>query len=142
MLTLEVTRSLPGGWQSIDTMEKALDWIDEREEEGAVFSITLLSTKEIVGILFLTEIVTPESEHSELRLGYLLSERCWGKGLGTELIEGLVKWSTVDGKIGMISTGIEVNNVASIKLLKKNGFIESGREGSDNGMVTLERTFI
>jgi RimJ/RimL family protein N-acetyltransferase len=141
ILTDEVTKTLPNGWQGIDTVERAIAWFKKRIEESAVFTIQFLANKEIIGFLFLKESDSTEIEGNELKLGYLLSKEVWGQGLGSELIRGLVEWCRADGGISTISCGVEVDNLASIKILKKNGFSASTSEKPPHNMIFLERKF-
>ena len=135
ILTDDVTKALPEAWQGIDTVEQAITWIRDRDQDSAAFTIQMLSNKDIVGFLFLYE------EGRQLRLGYLLSKAVWGKGLGSELIKGLVEWCADAGDIASISGGVEVDNAASIRVLEKNGFSISTSEPSPGNMIFLARTF-
>ena len=51
ILTDEVIKTLPNGWQGIDTVERAIAWFKKRIEESAVFTIQFLANKEIIGFL-------------------------------------------------------------------------------------------
>jgi RimJ/RimL family protein N-acetyltransferase len=64
----------------------------------------------------------------ELRLGYLLREEVWGKGIGTELIKGLVEWARQTRLIGSIAGDVEKENQGSIRVLEKNGFYRCNEE--------------
>jgi len=59
----------------------------------------------------------------EVRLGYLLSEHAWGKGIAGELVSGFVTWCRRQANIVSIVGGVEQNNVASQRVLEKNGFL-------------------
>lgn len=127
IMTPNVTKSLPDGWQNLNTVAKAEEWIIERRKDSYFYAITLSETNEIIGFLFLY--LSAEMEASiELRLGYLLSESIWGKGIGTELINGLVKWGKNTALIDSISGGVEKDNIGSIKVLEKNGFYQSNQQ--------------
>ena len=121
ILTPNVTKALPEGWQHINTLEKAKGWIAERANESHFLTIRLLSTNETIGFLFLYE-SDPEHSYHDLRFGYLLSEKVWGKGLGTELVEGLIDWCKASGDIKSLSGGVEPGNAGSIRVLEKAGF--------------------
>ncbi len=115
---------MPDGWQNINTSDKANQWIAYRLDESHFYRIRLDDSGEIIGFLFLYE----SEEKSELRLGYLLAESTWGKGIGTELIKGLVAWARSSGQINSISGGVEKDNIGSIKVLEKCGFSQSKEE--------------
>lgn len=134
IMTPNVTKALPDGWQNLDTQEKVENWIIERKEDSNFYSIILTETNEIIGFMFLHE--NNEIKNSnELRLGYLLTESIWGKGIGSELIKGLVKWSKDLGIINSICGGVEKDNIGSIKVLEKNGFHKSNDELPGNMLL-------
>ena len=139
IMTQEVTKSLPEGWQEIDTTEKALDWVKARAEEGSFLTVQLRSTKKIVGFVFLHELANPESGFIDLKIGYLLSEAAWGKGFGSELIHGLMSWCEGSGDIASVSGGVDKDNIASIKVLEKNGFKKITSVDPPTDVVFLER---
>ncbi len=141
ILSPEVTKALPPGWQEIDTVEKANEWINERVEESVVFTIHLVSENLLAGFLFLNGEYASDSNLIDVRLGYLLSEETWGKGLGSEFIKGLVACCEKAESISSISGGVEINNKASIRVLEKNGFemISSGEPIEET--IFLQRKF-
>ena len=141
ILSDEVTRSLPTGWHEVRTIERAFSWISERKSEGLVSAILIKPEKETVGFLFLSEETSNKSNDIELRLGYLLTKHVWGQGLGSELIGGLIKWIKSDGRISLISGGVDKENIGSCKVLEKNGFKSSTCELAPNGVVIYERKF-
>ena len=49
ILSPNVTKSLPDGWQNISTIEAAQEWIKERDKESHFVTIQLSSTTEVVG---------------------------------------------------------------------------------------------
>lgn len=122
MLTPSVTQSLPEPWQGKYSLARARAWVQERDEEGATLLIIDRASREAVGVVILFEIEHEETARVELRLGYLLAESAWGRGLATELIRGVVEWCRGVG-IGSIVGGVARENVASKRVLEKNGFI-------------------
>ena len=127
IMTPNVTKDLPDGWQHIDTFEEAKNWLFKRKNDSYFYGITLTETNEIIGFLFLY-IETKTNESCEMRLGYLLAEPIWGKGIGSELVKGLVEWCDTTKIIDSISGGVEKDNVGSIKVLEKNGFYKSNEK--------------
>lgn len=124
IMTPNVTKALPDGWQQLDTHDKAKNWVTERLQDSHFYALTLTDTHEIIGYLFLYT----ESGSKALRLGYLLAESHWGKGLGSELVKGLVAWCKQTQLVTAISGGVEQDNIGSIKVLEKNGFYQSDEE--------------
>ncbi len=140
ILTPKVTESLPTGWQGIKTRPSAKKWIVERAHESVFLSVQHLSSSETVGFIFLY-VLESEKTNYNLRFGYLLAESVWGKGLGTELVKGLVDWCENVGDINSISGGVERDNIGSIKVLEKVGFVPSTIDTSTENVLFYEYQF-
>ena len=136
----EVTKSLPDGWQDINSEDKAWDWIKDRAAESAFLTIQNKSTLAVVGFLFLFEAVDVDKS-VKLNLGYLLSHSVWGQGLGSELIAGLVKWCQKQSQITSISGGVVSDNIGSIRVLEKNRFKPNPSNDPQDSVIYLERKF-
>jgi len=52
VLSPNVTKALPDGWQNISTIDKAKEWIKDRDEESHFVSVQLLSSNETIGFIF------------------------------------------------------------------------------------------
>jgi RimJ/RimL family protein N-acetyltransferase len=123
VMTEPVTRSLPRPWRGEYTVDRAVGWIAERDSEGPTLLILERSTKQAVGLMILFEAgADPGPGGVDVRLGYLLAESAWGKGLASELIEGFVAWSRAEAAIRSLAGGVERDNAASTRVLEKNGF--------------------
>ena len=131
ILTPPVTRSLPEEWQGEYTLDRATKWIDERNQNGATLLVLERSSKMTIGLMLLFESDDDQSGRS-VRIGYLLAESVWGRGLASELLKGFVDWCrTVE--ITSIVGGVERNNIASQRVLEKNGFtvLSNGEDRGD-----------
>jgi len=130
IMSPKVTESLPSGWQNINTTTVAEKWLNEINLECSFLLVQLKNTNEVIGFIFLYE---PDDIKLpiDIRLGYLLGEKHWGSGLGSELIKGLLICCKSSEAINSITGGVEADNIGSIKVLEKNGFIqtESNNEG-------------
>jgi ribosomal-protein-alanine N-acetyltransferase len=127
LLTPLVTKSLPAGWQGDYTKQRAEDWIQERDREGATLIILERSSLAPIGLLLLYEEENVKTGCG-VRLGYLLSESVWRQGMATELVQGFVEWCRTV-KIASIMGGVEYNNLPSKRVLEKNGFAVSATSG-------------
>lgn len=123
ILSPEVTKSMPPGWQSIDDANKASDWIQERDSESTFLLVKSRVDDVVQGFIFL---YIEDENLSAIRFGYLFGQESWGKGLGTEVLRGFVDWARKNGSVKSISGGVEKTNIGSIKVLEKVGFIELG----------------
>lgn len=122
MLTTRVTRALPAAWQGAYTVERAQEWIKERDREGATLIVVERSSRMPVGLLILFEEDQGGVGGAEVRLGYVLAESAWGKGLASELVHGFVEWCR-QAAVAAIVGGVERDNVPSRRVLEKNGFL-------------------
>ncbi len=121
MLTPKVLAFLPDAMQ-LDSNVTGLDkWLNARKTESELLVIQDKQTTALIGLLILTDF--EEDGNIEIRLGYLLAEQHWGKGYATELLQGLVKWSRGRNYPLTLLGGVEKNNTASAKALRKAGFI-------------------
>lgn len=134
-LTPRVTQSLPEGWQGAYTIERASEWIQERDREGATLLVVERSSRVPIGLMILFESYD-EKSGSAVRLGYLLSEPAWGQGFASELVRGFVDWCRMV-EIAIILGGVERDNLASQRVLTKNGFM-SQPTAEDHGELIFE----
>ena len=124
MLTPAVTRSLPGPWSGGYTVDRARGWIRERDDEGAALLVLDRSSRHPVGLVLLFEEHVAEGQARgpvDVRLGYLFAEDSWGKGFASELVAGFVGWCR-DHEVASIAGGVADDNLASARVLTKNGF--------------------
>lgn len=137
LMTEAVTRLLPADWQGPYSVDRARQWIAERDEESPTLLAVDRSTGGPIGLVILFESPADTSGLVEVRLGYLLAETAWGKGLATELLSGLVDWSRNRREIGSIVGGVAPSNSASAAVLERLGFsvIESGVPDSADELI-------
>ncbi|MCH2233964.1 MAG: GNAT family N-acetyltransferase [Crocinitomicaceae bacterium] len=131
ILSPEVTKALPSGWQNIDSNDKAAAWIEDRLGESIVLLIHSQDDADLLGFIFLYMDDDSTENSIVIRFGYLLREGNWGKGIGTEVMRGFIQWSKETNYIKSISGGVEKSNIGSIKVLEKVGFIKSNEETED-----------
>ena len=134
LMTEPVTRSLPASWRGEYTRDRAAEWIAERDGEGPTLLVIERSTNQAVGLMILFESAAEDSpDDVDVRLGYLLAESAWGKGLASEMIGGFVGWCRTAGSIRSVAGGVQRDNAPSARVLEKNGFLPITSEpvGSD-----------
>ena len=78
-----------------------------------------------------------ESPQTDVRLGYLLAEQAWGRGLASELVGGFVCWYEANPAIRHLVAGVDQDNVASVRVLEKNGFVPSVRTDESGTELTF-----
>ena len=128
ILTPRVTRPLPENWQGEYSEDRATRWIEKRDQEAALLLILDQSSENPVGLMILND---GDEEHSRLniRVGYMLDEAAWGQGFASEVLRGLISWCKTVA-ISSIVGGVEQDNIASQRVMEKNGFVA---QASDDG---------
>ena len=120
LLTPAVTRALPPGWGGDYDEERARRWIGERDSEGVTLLVVERSSGDPAGVVILGDELTDNGQIN-VRLGYLLAESGWGRGIASELVAGFVEWCRGHA-VASISGGVAIDNPASARVLVKNGF--------------------
>ena len=126
VLSKKVTEYLPLDWQVSDR-DEAVRWLECRISEGTLCSICTKDSSTLVGFLVLHAMENSNAK-SEVRIGYVIAEKIWGKGVGSELIGALVDCFKERGDASSLVGGVAKDNIASVKVLTKNGFQFSGNE--------------
>jgi len=123
-----VVQSLPDNFHDIETQSQAEVWLDNMLVDSHLFSVTLLGQESAVGFVFLYP-----SDDGFAHLGYLLAEKLWHQGYGSELLVGLIESCRAGRLIEQLAAGVDVENIASARLLQKVGFELT--ETTDNGIA-------
>lgn len=87
-----------------------------------VWAVTLQGNGTLVGAIGLT----PE-QGGTAELGYWLSPACWGQGITTEAARAVVEFGFESLKLPVLTSGYFEDNPASGQVLRKLGFVETGR---------------
>ena len=134
VLTPAVTEALPGPWRGEYTRDRATRGAEDTEKQGTVLVVVDKASHSCVGMVVLMEfplsIQAPVSGSStneammEVRVGYMLRQNAWGRGLATELLQGIVQSFTRDRRICCLVGGVDGSNVASARVLQKAGFTQ------------------
>lgn len=118
ILTPTTTAFLPPS-MAVDTTSDIAAWIDGRAGESDVCTVRFLDGT-LVGLLIL------HMSGNAIRIGYLFGEVFWGRGVATELLQGLVAWCKYTGECYQLIGGVETDNTASVRVLEKVGFVRDG----------------
>jgi len=110
----------------VKTAEDALEhiaMIDEKIEsnEGINWAITLKNSSKLIGIIGHYRI---RPEHFRAEIGYMLLPEYHGKGIITEAITEVVNYGFEVMQMHSIEAIIDPDNIASAKVLQKNGFVK------------------
>ncbi len=139
VLTRATTTALPPDWRGDFDGERARRWVASRDAESPTLLVIERETGHAIGLLILFEVAgQSDAGRFDVRLGYVLAESAWGRGLASELVGGLVEWARSEPSIGSISGGVAQGNEASARVLLKNGFEPSdARDGEQVYELTL-----
>ncbi len=99
--------------------------IDSKIEnnEGINWAITFKESQKLIGIIGHYRI-QPENYRAEI--GYMLLPEFQGKGLTSEAIKAVVNYGFYEMKLHSIEAILDPKNIASEKVLIKNGFVKEG----------------
>lgn len=134
LLTPAVTAPLPPPWRGAYDVNRAQAWLKDREEEGSVVLLAQLKhAPEAVAAEPVALVVSYLDVSKEMRLGYMLAEPAWGKGLATELVQGFVAGCRASDDVAKIKAGVAKDNPASARVLEKAGFLRDAADGGADG---------
>ena len=104
-------------------------------EIGAEFSPSawmMVEDGEIVGLCSIARI----PQDGEIHIGYGVAPARQGRGCTTRAIAQLLEWGRSDPRVALISAETGVENIASQRVLERNGFIRTGeRIDAEDGPV-------
>jgi ribosomal-protein-alanine N-acetyltransferase len=110
----------------VKTEEDALNhfkMIDEKIEknEGINWAITVKGNPKLIGIIGHYRI-QPENHRCEI--GYMILPQYKGQGIVTEAIKAVLEYGFEDMNMHSIEAVIDPDNIASERVLQKNGFVK------------------
>jgi len=85
------------------------------------WAVILKETGELIGWAGLKFIAELNGRKDNYDLGYRFLKSHWGKGYGTESANAFIDFGFAEMNIGCISAYVDVENVASVKILEKCG---------------------
>lgn len=88
------------------------------------FGIYLLDTEELIGAVFLSEVVRGPLQ--SCWIGYYLDQEHNGRGYTTEAVRLVVSYGFRELKLHRIEAGVMPHNLRSIRVLEKAGFQKEG----------------
>lgn len=132
ILTPTTTAELPLPWRGAYDGERAAAWIEERDDESATLLVVEHRAARAIGVVILFEAAAEhEAGPTEVRVGYVLAQSAWGRGMASELVGGLVAWGRRQPSIRSMAAGVGVDNDASARVLLKTGFRRVGVHGEE-----------
>lgn len=106
------------------TLTDALKWIDAHLQTSKATNFAIWYNNELAGSI---GYVPQENERRHIaEIGYFIGEVFWGKQIATKAVEQLLQLIQEQQKFYRIEAYVFEKNVASIKVLQKNGFFLEG----------------
>ncbi|MEO6167004.1 MAG: GNAT family N-acetyltransferase [Chitinophagales bacterium] len=107
------------------TLEDALAFIHKinkgiAENESIFWGIQLKERPLLIGSICLWNI---SKEENSGEIGYMLHPDSQGKGIMQEALEKVIEFGFINLKLKTVVADVHPNNLKSIQLLKKNGFV-------------------
>ncbi|MBP2446869.1 GNAT family N-acetyltransferase [Rhizobium leguminosarum] len=94
-------------------------------EVGAAFAPSAWMMVEEGEIVGLCSIIRPP-ENGEIHIGYGIAPSRERRGYVTRAIAQLLEWARKDPRVTLVSADTGVENIASQRVLERNGFIRTG----------------
>ena len=123
--------------QIVDDARGFIEKINDQitKNEGIYWAITLKNNSKLIGTICYWNI---SKEHSRAEIGYELHPDFQGKGIMQEVIIKVIDYGFETMKLKSIDADLDPNNIKSINLLQKNGFVYN-RRSKDTVVYTLVR---
>ncbi len=120
---VEMTASIPYPYEP----SMAVSWIDthqkqEVEDLNSIFAIRLNESKDLIGCINLGI----NEKHNRAVVGYWLGFDYWGMGYCSEALAEVIRFGFEEKKVHKIWAEHKTFNVASGKVMEKNGMIHEG----------------
>lgn len=104
-------------------MEPFIDDLNKNPRSKYCWMIVLKSTSQVAGMCGMT---LSNDRFKMAELFYKLYPVFWGKGFATETTKRMIRLGFEELKLHRIEAGVEVNNLASIRVLEKAGMTNEG----------------
>lgn len=115
---LEPFKTIKDVWDEISWYKSIYD-----EGTGIRWGITLKDSGKVIGSCGFLNML---KKHCRAEIGYELSKDYWGKGIASEALEAVVKYGYDQFQLERIEALIEPANLASQKLVERQGFKKEG----------------
>jgi ribosomal protein S18 acetylase RimI-like enzyme len=125
-IRLEGLRHDPDAFGSTSEHENAMElsWFADRIVKGNVFGAFVRG--DLVGVAGYWPQEGEKERHKAMLWGMYVRGAARGSGLGESLIEAVVEHAT--GRVEQLQLGVATGNASALRLYKKTGFSEYGRE--------------
>lgn len=95
----------------------------QNNNESILWGITLKEDNKLIGTICFWNIA---KEHYRSEIGYVMHPDFYGKGIMNEALAAVLDYGFTTMKLHSVEANIHPQNAASIKLLKRNNFVQEG----------------
>jgi len=106
------------------TMDAAISWTQQMLYQNPTINFAIAIDDQVVGGIGLE--MRDDVYRKAPLIGYWLSEHLWGKAIMPEAIKLLIDYAFSNLDIVRIQAGVLSNNLRSIRVLEKSGFVKEG----------------
>ena len=100
----------------------------EAHANGEAFYFAILADGELIGTIDLRSI---DFENRSVECGYAIAASHWGKGIATKAVALALRYAFCELRVDVVFAHCLKRNPASARVLKKNGFRETGEFASN-----------
>lgn len=100
----------------------------EAHANGEAFYFAILADGELIGVVGLRAV---DREERSVRCGYAIAASHWGKGITTRAVALALRYAFCELGMDIVRASCLRRNPASARVLKKNGFQETGELASN-----------
>ncbi len=104
--------------------QDATTFITSAAEENPLVTFAILYKDALCGVVSLVPQTDVYAHNAEI--GYWLGESFWGKGIATIAVKLITHYGLKKLNFTRLHAGIFEHNIASMKVLEKNGFVKEG----------------
>lgn len=113
------------GWEPHNSLEMSLGILRSIIESNNVWAIVYKENNKMIGSIGLHKDIHRNPEDIRM-LGYVLSEKYWGKGITTEAAKEVIRYAFEDLNLSLISIQHYPHNIRSMRVIEKCGFKYEG----------------
>lgn len=122
----EVTKFL--SWDTYKNIDIAVDYIENvlmrySKNEIAPWGIEWKENSKLIGSI---DFVQYDKKNFSAEIGYVLNRKYWNKGIMTEALKEIIKFGFDEMNLMRIETRLNAMNVASERVMQKNGLTYEG----------------
>ena len=114
----------PDEYFTSDGQRRAIEEALKQYQQRAVVPRVILEDGAIIGRVTLSNIV--RGAFQSCNLGYWVSAACTGRGFATAAVQEIMAEAFLEMRLHRIEAGTLLHNVASQRVLEKNGFVRFG----------------